>query len=276
MSRALRGRPFDHESYMEVLYPDVIGSGGAPKRIMKPKRRTDCLPGDENEVPGTSVLNLREKQRGKEGILDDEASPSSSGQAATVFTALPARSANIMSDTAALTPPDESSNAGRKRNLSDSGPQHAMDIPRNQPNSPGERPYPINSPEKRARQAMHMDLGHISSPGMLNSSILPLATPPANATPGSQQETSLPSIRRAFAEELADSVTGRGARHWREDAVDLFFRDFADESTEVQIGISQTVLSDEHTAMVFCKMPPRVREHWVRTQRDNVIRRAPY
>ena len=54
LSRALRGRPFDHEDFMEILYPDVIGSGGAPKRIMKPRRRTDGQPGDEPDMPGTA------------------------------------------------------------------------------------------------------------------------------------------------------------------------------------------------------------------------------
>lgn len=250
---------------MEVLYPDVIGSGGAPKRIMKPKRRTDCLPGDENEVPGTSVLNLREKGQMKEsaGSGDNESPTNTPVQSHAIF---PSSMRNP--DGPALTPPDEAMSHNRKRNLS-AGANHVN----HGPNSPGDRPYHMNSPGKRPRQALHMDFTSLASPSGFNSGMLPLATPPANATPLSHPETSLPSIRRAFAEELADSVTGRGARHWREDAVDLFFRDFCDESAEVQIGISQTVLSDEHTAMVFCKMPHRVREHWVRVQREDVNRR---
>ncbi|RSL96947.1 hypothetical protein CEP52_011203 [Fusarium oligoseptatum] len=59
LSRALRGRPFDHEDYMEILYPDVIGSGGAPKRIMKPRRRTDGPIAEDPEMPGTGILNLQ-------------------------------------------------------------------------------------------------------------------------------------------------------------------------------------------------------------------------
>ncbi|KAG7112092.1 Lipase 4 like protein [Verticillium longisporum] len=62
LSRALRGRSFEHEEFMEILYPDVIGSGGAPKRIMKPKRKgPDVIQGPEDgiEMPGTGVLDLQ-------------------------------------------------------------------------------------------------------------------------------------------------------------------------------------------------------------------------
>ncbi|KAL8408507.1 hypothetical protein RB594_007079 [Gaeumannomyces avenae] len=47
LSRSLKGRPFDHEDYMEILFPDVVGSGGAPKRITKRRRETIGVPGSE-------------------------------------------------------------------------------------------------------------------------------------------------------------------------------------------------------------------------------------
>jgi hypothetical protein len=54
---------------------------------------------------------------------------------------------------------------------------------------------------------------------------------------------------------------------WREDAVDLLFKDFADEDADLKIKISESVLSDEHKAMVFCKMPLHLRQHWVKKLR---------
>src|SRR5438034_287413 len=45
---------------MEILYPDVVGSGGAPKRVMKPRRKgPDTILGAEDlDTPGTAVLDL--------------------------------------------------------------------------------------------------------------------------------------------------------------------------------------------------------------------------
>lgn len=56
---------------------------------------------------------------------------------------------------------------------------------------------------------------------------------------------------------------------WREEAVDLLFKDFADEDADLKINISETVLSDEHKAMVFCKMPLHLRQHWIKKLRGN-------
>lgn len=54
---------------------------------------------------------------------------------------------------------------------------------------------------------------------------------------------------------------------WREEAVDLLFKEFATEDADVQIKISEKVLNDEHKAMVFCKMPLHLRQHWVKRLR---------
>jgi hypothetical protein len=56
---------------------------------------------------------------------------------------------------------------------------------------------------------------------------------------------------------------------WREEAVDLLFKDFADEDADLKINISENVLSDEHKAMVFCKMPLHLRQHWIKKLRGN-------
>ncbi|KAJ4289372.1 hypothetical protein N0V88_007124 [Collariella sp. IMI 366227] len=60
LARSLRSRPFEHEEFYEILFPDVIGSGGAPKRLTKPRRKgTDTLIApDEPDAPGTAIIDL--------------------------------------------------------------------------------------------------------------------------------------------------------------------------------------------------------------------------
>jgi hypothetical protein len=70
---------------------------------------------------------------------------------------------------------------------------------------------------------------------------------------------------QSILEEL--SKTSR-ARMWREEAVDILFKEFASEDADLQIHISENVLSDEHKAMVFCKMPLHLRQHWVKKHRS--------
>lgn len=69
--------------------------------------------------------------------------------------------------------------------------------------------------------------------------------------------------------DLVDLLTTRNVRQWREEAVDLFFKDFSSEELDLQVKVSQDIFSNDHTAMVFCKMPVRVREHWVRVLRES-------
>lgn len=59
-------------------------------------------------------------------------------------------------------------------------------------------------------------------------------------------------------------ASGSSGLHWQEVALDVFFRDFADQDLDLQIKISETVLCNEHRALVFCKMPLRFRQHWVK------------
>jgi predicted rRNA methylase YqxC with S4 and FtsJ domains len=69
--------------------------------------------------------------------------------------------------------------------------------------------------------------------------------------------------------ELLEAVKARAVGpRWREEALDLFFRDFSTEDLDLQIKISENVLSNENKAMVFCKMPFRVRQHWVKRFRE--------
>lgn len=73
-------------------------------------------------------------------------------------------------------------------------------------------------------------------------------------------------------DELLDLLRTRAAPRWREDALDLLFRDFADEELDLQLKISENVISSENKAMLFCKMPVLVRQHWVRRLREAYTR----
>lgn len=286
LSRALRGRPFDHEDFMEILYPDVIGSGGAPKRIMKPKRKGDGQLGDEGDMPGTGILNLQTDSSNVQTGLEspnhrhslsqtpsDSSAPANLQKSAPTLVSIPKPTPT---QTTALTPPDETSAQGRKRNLPVGSSQVHSENLRSESSTPtGSAPRSLGSPEKRVRQNGPEEHTPSTSVSTLNSSIVPIATPPLlNSTPILKSDAAAAANRKAAADDVADAKgTTRSARQWQEDAVDLFFRDFSGEEVDLQIAVSQTVLSNEHTAMVFCKMPLKVREHWVRQQRDGHYRR---
>ncbi|KAF4982200.1 hypothetical protein FZEAL_2084 [Fusarium zealandicum] len=277
LSRALRGRPFDHEDYMEILYPDVIGSGGAPKRIMKPRRRTDGPMTEDEQMPGTGILNLQSEPPHPPGLESPNSRPvltqtpttSSTGSATQqrpTSTIIPPRGPPTAS-TSALTPPDESITQSRKRQLpTTSTPVTFESTPpastmQQAPESPGKR-----------RRTSSNDGSRALSTAVLNSSMLPLAVRdgPAVTSP-SQTDSQVPSQPPAI-EELVEAVRSRSSLRWQEEALDVFFRDFADEDLDLQVKISESVLINEAKAMVFCKMPARVRLHWVRRFKESLYR----
>jgi hypothetical protein len=98
---------------MEILFPDVVGSGGAPKRITKPRRKgTDSmLEGDEiDDTPGTNVLNLlgADNSLFQSTPIQTPIQPPtvpSNGTVRPTSTTLPARTS--IASSSALTPPDE-------------------------------------------------------------------------------------------------------------------------------------------------------------------------
>ncbi|KAL6889451.1 Myb/SANT-like DNA-binding domain-containing protein [Trichoderma longibrachiatum] len=285
LSRALRGRPFDHEEYMEVLYPDVVGSGGAPKRIMKPRRKTDGQPCDETEMPGTGVLNLQTEpppplvQEPSEGssqqppppqpqppphkgsLTQAPTAPSSAAGVQPRPTTAPSIPRNLtIGQGSALTPPDESVPQSRKR-PSPMGRQSSGDLAPSAAVPVLAQSALPTSPEKRRRLSSRDDSNaSISTPTpLLGSSAL--SRPALEAR--SRSETQSAGLQ-TIIEEL--SKTSR-ARMWKEEAVDILFKEFANEDADLQIHVSENVLSDEHKAMVFCKMPLHLRQHWVRKHR---------
>jgi hypothetical protein len=322
---------------MEILYPDVIGSGGAPKRIMKPRRRTDGQPGDDSEMPGTGTFTLSNSNDAASVSQSDINSPeqsrpslsqtpsgSSSGSVTVpqrpTSTAIPPRTAAGARSSSVLTPPDETvplpasvtvptgtpSAQNRKRPLKaddltpasseypmstaktlvDSGPvsQHTSSspdkrrktiespasIPQPQQQQPlltstPTRPPPRPLPTPAAGASSSSYSPHPSSKTNPSSSFaIPLAaSPPPSTTPALHSPTTAAALDTAslgnrLLVELLEAVRARGSGpKWREEALDLFFRDFSQEELDLQVKISENVLSNENKAMVFCKMPLR-------------------
>ncbi|KAI0007654.1 Myb/SANT-like DNA-binding domain-containing protein [Xylariaceae sp. FL0662B] len=271
LSKALRGRPFDHEEYMEILFPDVVGSGGAPKRIMKPRRRNP-----------DGTLSARPSNAADDAVIDPSIADSSmytqspsardatqqsqsAGQMSTSSpvqpivqrpqsTTIPPRT-SISANPSALTPPDE----------------HA-------PNSQArKRPNPdANSgyPEKRRGRPSRFSTGFYNQ-----QSIVPppsATTPQGNPPPNNNQSTPHgihPSFNPAGLVEdgilsLAEALRARATPRWPEQAVEIFFREFADEDADLQLKIAEKALTDDNKAMVFVKMTPVLRRHWVGRLRE--------
>ncbi|KAH7203813.1 Myb/SANT-like DNA-binding domain-containing protein [Fusarium oxysporum] len=284
LSRALRGRPFDHEDFMEVLYPDVIGSGGAPKRIMKPRRRTDGPMTDDPDMPGTGILNLTSdpppRPPGLESpnsrpMLTQTPTTSSTGSATQprpTSTTIPPRGPPTVANANALTPPDETITQSRKRQLPTSSTPNmfestppATTVPMGQsaPESPGKR-----------RRTSSNDGSRALSTSVLNSSMLPLAVRdgPSAGSPSQADSQNTNGTNGPVMEEIVEAVRSRNTLRWQEEALDIFFRDFADEDLDLQVKISEGVLINECKAMVFCKMPSRVRQHWVKRFKETPLR----
>ncbi|KAK1246515.1 hypothetical protein MKX08_000317 [Trichoderma sp. CBMAI-0020] len=287
LSRALRGRPFDHEEYMEVLYPDVVGSGGAPKRIMKPRRKTDGQPCDDTEMPGTGVLNLQADatpllvQDSADGQSQPPPSPQKSSQnqaPATLSsgsgtqqrpTTAPSVPRNLTAGQATvLTPPEDSQPQSRKR-PSPMASLQSVDFSQQASGPALSQSALPNSPEKRRRLSHRDDSASSASvPTPLLASSLP-----ATGTKSTPDTRSRPETQAAHLQTIIEALDyfskASRSRMWREEAVDLLFKDFADEDADLKINISENVLSDEHKAMVFCKMPLHLRQHWIKKLRGN-------
>jgi len=61
---------------------------------------------------------------------------------------------------------------------------------------------------------------------------------------------------------------------WCELALEQFFGDFADQSMDLQIKIAENVLIHESKALIYCKMPGRVKQHWIK-KLDDAFRESP-
>lgn len=278
---------------MEILFPDVIGSGGAPKRITKPRRKgldsmTDT---DEMDTPGTNVLNLLSADN-NQAIFQPAPSQTpilpptvpSNGTIRPTSTAMPAR--NSIASSSALTPPDEevpSAAHPRKRFLAPNNGAHVA-----------------NAGEKRRRTGnvnqSYIDLTHTAQvtsmdgqpqqqSGAANATNTQAPPSAQNASHGnsSLHTTTTTNTNRnhqfqdaivALAENVRAARFGAGAGtapatpRWSEQAMEIFFRDFANEDPDLQIKIGEKVLCDQNKATMFCMMPEELRKHWVKRLRE--------
>lgn len=263
---------------MEILFPDVIGSGGAPKRITKPRRKgMDAMPdSDDLDAPGTNVMSLLSPGAGQAMFVPTSQTPilpptvPSNGNLRPNSGAVPVRTS--IASSSALTPPDDEApqnNNSRKRYL-----------PSNNGAGPSEK-------RRRANNNSHnyIDLTHsaqlMNSENHQQQDIVNNASnpphPPANNH--SVSGNSAPGSRQQFQEAmLALNEFVRNFRNappqpppaprWQEQAMETFFRDFADEDPDLQIRIGEKVLCDANKAMMFCMMSQQMRQHWVKRLRE--------
>jgi hypothetical protein len=225
-----------------------------------------------------------EKRSGQRPLLSQTPTGSSSGslssqpqrQQKATATEKPAPTlASSAGTAAALTPPDETlpliQGQGRKRRPPPTAaPQPAMSPPA--PIAPVALPQaPLStpsSPNKRRRASSRSVPVPVPIAAASEVSFLPQPASPVLLQQQQQQQqqqalaTAL-SGALPFLEEVVEAIKARAAPRWRELALDLFFREHADEELDLQVKISENVLSNETKAMVFCKMPDRVRQHWV-------------
>ncbi|KAK6082411.1 hypothetical protein SCUP234_04250 [Seiridium cupressi] len=262
LSKALRGRPFDHEEYMEILFPDVIGSGGAPKRVMKKRKGPDGTPmaveGSGN--PGQNVMDLTIEQSlysqtPTHNPTQQTPQPPSSSQPMAHPTSAGIPPQTSIASGSALTPPDESPNvtSSRKRFAGEA------DRRRGRPSRFSSNIY-SSSPA-----ASGSGSGSGSGPG-------PLGFPPPPGNPARAQPLHPSFSASAFFEDgllmLAEALKARNPPKWPEQAMEILFRDFSDEDADLQLKIAEKALTDENKAMMFVKATPELRRHWVGRLRE--------
>ncbi|KAH8681776.1 Myb/SANT-like DNA-binding domain-containing protein [Xylariales sp. PMI_506] len=322
LSKALRGRPFDHEEYMEILFPDVIGSGGAPKRIMKKRKGPDGNPivSDESSNPGQAVMDLTldsslysqtptphqhqpsqpppptlsQQQQGQPRSSHPPHPPRHASQIPTpspvpptqpishpTSAIIPPRT-SILS-TSALTPPDETPNPTNSRKRFS---QDATDKRRGRPSRFTSNIFTSGNGNGNGNSSGGSGGG---GSGGGNGSSSSSSTPSGAATAlqsMQQQQQPTSSVRAqpihssfntaAFIEDglhvLAEALKTRNPPRWPEQAMEIFFRDFADEDPDLQLKIAEKALTDENKAMVFVKSTPELRRHWVGRLRDVHLR----
>ncbi|KAJ4390828.1 hypothetical protein N0V93_004427 [Gnomoniopsis smithogilvyi] len=275
LSKSLRNRPFEHEQFMEILFPDVVGSGGAPKRITKPRRKgTETMQdSDDLDGPGTNVMNLLSPGSSSMPFAPSQTpihppTVPSNGTVRPSSTTMQNRTS--IASSSALTPPDD-------------------ETPANQPSR--KRFHPSNnttsgSGEKRRRTGNnnYIDLTHSAQLMNMENNLQDGSSNQQNHqanNAGGPSSSGQPGVsRNQLVQEsmLALSEFVRGFRNapapppptprWTAQAMEIFFRDFADEDPDLQLKIGEKVLCDTNKATMFCTMPEQLRQHWVKRLRE--------
>ncbi|KAI1775851.1 Myb/SANT-like DNA-binding domain-containing protein [Hypoxylon cercidicola] len=267
LSKALRGRPFDHEEYMEILFPDVVGSGGAPKRIMKPRRRNP----DGSLAPRPSTADQNVIDPALDATIYTQTPTQNPPQQPPPIvqpmptptvpqpmqrpssTTIPPRTV-INTNPSALTPPDE----------------HAPNT--QAPKRPNPNPSPGYPVEKRRGRPSRFSSNFYTQQSTTTPSSSSAAAAAPAAAPSAPHGIHASFSPAGLVEDgilsLAEALKARSPPKWAEQAVEIFFREFADEDADLQLKIAEKALTDENKAMVFVKMTPMLRRHWVGRLRE--------
>lgn len=83
--------------------------------------------------------------------------------------------------------------------------------------------------------------------------------PEVSLPPRTKKESDA-ELLAAGLKRIAEAVASSPS--WQERAFDLLWRDFTEESIDLQLEAAEA-LRDETTAISFCKMPPEVRKRWM-------------
>lgn len=90
----------------------------------------------------------------------------------------------------------------------------------------------------------------------------------ASQAPGIARAAASGVDRLPTAEEAAEARFFKHRPSYAEQAVEIFFRDFPQEDMDFALKVAEKALTDENKAMVFCKMPPPLRIHWIKRLRE--------
>ncbi|KAL1897146.1 hypothetical protein Sste5346_004351 [Sporothrix stenoceras] len=366
LARALRERPFENAEYLEILFPDVVGSGGQPKRVTKPRRKgPDNIPGGE-APPGTSIMRLANgpivgsnatatPQRNNSGIIPTvnstpvpvpagntqqsrqqaganaaqnnagvqqirptlQGTPNNAAQSASAPNSAiqppppPSQAGGLRQtgvgaigragNVAALTPPDEphgnnssSNNAvgqGQKRfapGADNSTPAATTTSKRRRTegsinaNSTAARNRTESQANAAAAASATATANTAAGSGSRLSSFSDAIIPASAGRQGSGSGANNSSARADGITNLLGDVLSKYAAaatlasttRWPEQAMEIFFLEFADEDMDLQLRIAEKILTDTSKAVMFCKMPATLRKHWVKRLREAISRQG--
>ncbi|KAH9432116.1 hypothetical protein MCOR02_006820 [Pyricularia oryzae] len=304
LSRSLKGRPFDHEEFMEILFPDVIGSGGAPKRITKQRRK------DTSGLQQLDDQDLSLADTANNSLLDmlGDTSFAAPTQHSLVGSALGFPTAAITQQSqhqSPMPPPQQLQSPlppqQQLQQHQQQPPQRSIPSPAINSRAsiasasaltpPDENPtpaakttrkrYPADQPsapvDKRRRTTAapnaFVDLSHPAQVAQAGGGVN--ARPPTTTTTHQAPQGVSATIAEDLLLQLSENVKQSRPLRWPEQAMEMFFREFCNEDMDLQVKIAEKVLTDPSKAMVFCKMPPEVRSHWVGRLRDIHFRAGP-
>ncbi|KAK0641837.1 Myb/SANT-like DNA-binding domain-containing protein [Cercophora newfieldiana] len=282
LSRSLKGRPFEHEEYYEHLFQDVIGSGGAPKRMTKPRRKENDMSGGlgTQDAPGTTIMDLMEASYGsaQQTHIPPPTLPSATATPSLIAPPLPPQQHQRPTSTvmpprpsissSALTPPEDPSLHTRKRFQP---PDNNALV--NTTNHQDKRRRTVAAPGHLNLQQSVGNSNPVATVNANNVTNTAAGAPPQQPTPAAVPPTFHPDPQTnalvSQAALLAEALRGVKPRNgWSEQALEIFFREFSEEDMDLQLKIAEKVLTDDNKAMVFCKMTDQLRNHWVRRLRE--------